>query len=235
MLERYSRSLGLIDERSKASLEKALASVDYTRPVADVRDEVVRIMQTVSGASTSAAARLSAEFYDGLRAIFGFDDGFTALVDSVYDPKATDGAVRALAQNLVDGNVGKFQSGCIERLGSDTRKAANACVAKNAERDPRKPRYARVPMGSETCSFCIMLASRGFVYKNEKMASHAHNDCDCRVVPSWDKSPEVEGYDPDYYLDVYNNPGAHPEVAEARNARRRELYAQRKDETSRPE
>jgi hypothetical protein len=55
------------------------------------------------------------------------------------------------------------------------------------------------------------------------------------VVPSWDKSPEVEGYDPDYYLDVYNNPEDHPEIAEARNARRRELYAQQKDETSRPE
>jgi hypothetical protein len=41
-----------------------------------------------------------------------------------------------------------------------------------------------------------MLASRGFVYHTEASASHAHANCDCRVVPSW-KAHEVEGYDPD--------------------------------------
>jgi hypothetical protein len=76
------------------------------------------------------------------------------------------------------------------------------------------------------------LSTAGGWYVSSGIITH---NCDCRVVPSWDKSPQVEGYDPDYYLDVYNNPDAHPEVAEARNARRRELYAQRKDETSRPE
>ena len=40
------------------------------------------------------------------------------------------------------------------------------------------------------------------MYRNEDVATHAHANCDCRVVPSWDKeTAEVEGYNPDYYLD----------------------------------
>lgn len=47
-------------------------------------------------------------------------------------------------------------------------------------------RYARVPQGVETCDFCLMLASRGFVYLTAESAAgwnHTHRDCDCIVVP----------------------------------------------------
>ena len=65
-------------------------------------------------------------------------------------------------------------------------------------------------MGSETCSFCIMLASRGFVYHSESTASHAHANCDCRITPSWDKSPTAQGYDPDAYYDEWVKSGFMP-------------------------
>lgn len=61
----------------------------------------------------------------------------------------------------------------------------------------RQVRYARVPTGGETCPFCVMLASRGFVYISEQAASHAHPGCDCRVVPGFAGETEVEGYDLD--------------------------------------
>ena len=67
----------------------------------------------------------------------------------------------------------------------------------NAKRDGL--RYARVPMGGETCSFCAMLASRGFDYRSAKTAgegNHYHKNCRCKVVPGFD-GMEVEGYDPD--------------------------------------
>lgn len=62
-----------------------------------------------------------------------------------------------------------------------------------------KVRYARVPAGGETCTFCMMLASRGAVYHTEDTAGgdgHYHANCKCRIVPSWDGSG-IEGYDPD--------------------------------------
>ena len=63
-------------------------------------------------------------------------------------------------------------------------------------------RFARVPQGGDTCTFCAMLASRGFVYWTRKTAgefNHYHHNCRCLVIPD-DGSGEVEGYDPDEWL-----------------------------------
>lgn len=76
-------------------------------------------------------------------------------------------------------------------------------VAENVRRDPLKPKYARVPSGRETCSFCFMLGSRGFVYRSEQTAGHAHayhENCDCVIAPGFKDLPaseQIEGYDPD--------------------------------------
>ena len=55
--------------------------------------------------------------------------------------------------------------------------------------------FARVPTGAETCTFCLMLASRGAVYHTRKTAGewrHFHRGCDCKVVPSFEDDPEAE-------------------------------------------
>lgn len=44
-----------------------------------------------------------------------------------------------------------------------------------------------VSAGFETCTFCLMLASRGAVYHTRKSAGewkHFHRGCDCKVAPS---------------------------------------------------
>jgi len=73
--------------------------------------------------------------------------------------------------------------------------------------DPSKPRWARVPVG-ETCEFCVMLASRGFVYLTRETASLGggfHNGrCDCNVVPSWGER-HIAGYDPDTLYRQYKS------------------------------
>lgn len=81
------------------------------------------------------------------------------------------------------------------------KRMANRTMAENCARDG--VRYARVPVGSETCGFCIMLASRGFVYTTPEAAAHAHDGCDCKVVPGF-PGMEVEGYDPDSLYDLYS-------------------------------
>ena len=204
-VEAYSRSLNDVSDRGRAALEEALAKVDFTQDVASIREQVISIMQACCGASATMSARLAAEFYDGLRAEFGIDDGYQAVVEPLVEPEATEGAVRAFVQDLVDEKpVDQFIGKCSDRLDYESRKSANKCIERNVNRDPRKPKWARVPTGPETCEFCIMLASRGFVYGNEDLASHAHAHCDCRVVPSWDKKKAaVEGYDPSLYLDRY--------------------------------
>ena len=200
-VENYSNALNVISERARAALVDALSQIDYSADVADVRNAVIAIMQPACGASSTMAARLAADFYDGLRARFGIDDGFVADGEDMRDPEATEGAVRAFAQDLVDEKpVEQFIVKCADRIDYETRRAANMCMAHNVRRDPRNPMWARVPMGAETCPWCLMLASRGFAYHSEAAADHNHSGCDCKVVPSWDKSPEVQGYDErDYY------------------------------------
>lgn len=59
-------------------------------------------------------------------------------------------------------------------------------------------RWARVPRGSTTCRFCLMLASRGYVYESAEKAGRVdqfHTSCDCVIVPEDGIRPA--GYDPD--------------------------------------
>lgn len=49
--------------------------------------------------------------------------------------------------------------------------------------------WARTSVGTTTCSFCLMLISRGPVYRSRKTAGamkQFHNKCDCVVVPVFD-------------------------------------------------
>lgn len=68
-----------------------------------------------------------------------------------------------------------------------------------------KRMYARIPSG-ETCSWCLMLASRGFAYHSEaaagKMAKF-HGSCDCEIVPDDGRVPD--GYDPDALYERYQS------------------------------
>lgn len=205
-IENYSKALNTVSERARAALTDALARIDYTADPASVREAVIAVMQPACGASSEVAARIAADFYDGLRAEFGIDDGYRAEASSLRDPDATSGAVRAFIQDLVDGRpVEQFVGRCVARIDYETRRAANMCMASNARRDPRKPMWARVPMGAETCPWCLMLASKGFAYHSEAAADHNHAGCDCEVVPSWDKSPEVQGYDEREYYDRWQD------------------------------
>ena len=66
--------------------------------------------------------------------------------------------------------------------------------------------YARVPEPG-ACKFCLMLASRGFVYSKSAAGGTKkfHGKCRCNAVPVWDetKARVQYGYDPDALYDQY--------------------------------
>lgn len=66
--------------------------------------------------------------------------------------------------------------------------------------------YARVPEPG-ACKFCLMLASRGFVYSKDTAGGTKkfHGKCRCNAVPVWDetKARVQYGYDPDALYDQY--------------------------------
>lgn len=96
-----------------------------------------------------------------------------------------------------------FARACGEFARNDAFRSLNETIVANVGRDKdRGARFARVPTGSETCTFCLMLASRSAVYHTRKTAGefrHFHRRCDCKVVPGFEADPDaeiVEGFSP---------------------------------------
>lgn len=71
----------------------------------------------------------------------------------------------------------------------------NDTIASMSYQDIRvNNRWALVPKGKNTCQFCLLLSSNGYVYKKE--AWKPHENCDCRLVPYNDKVRPT-GYNPE--------------------------------------
>lgn len=90
----------------------------------------------------------------------------------------------------------------VKRASADT-------TLKNAIRDGAE--FAWIPNG-DTCAFCVTLASRGWQRISKKAlknghAEHIHANCDCQYAIRFNKKTNVEGYDPDEYLEQYNAAG----------------------------
>ena len=183
---------------AQARVLKVLSRISWTpENVAECRELVVQALESVMPEYTALAAEATADMYDAIR-VQSVGEAMGARAISGYDAAKTDGAVRAFVQKVVDGKeIEVFNRLVLSRVDYELRRASNYCVTANGARDPLKPRYARVPTGAETCDFCLMLASRGFVYHSVSSAAvdHSHFSCDCRVIQGY-PGDEVEDYDP---------------------------------------
>lgn len=111
----------------------------------------------------------------------------------------------------------------VKMAGADT-------ALKNAIRDGAY--WAWIPNG-DTCAFCLMLASNGWQRASQEQldgdhAEHIHANCDCTFAISFGNT-EVEGYDPDKYLAMYNSAEG-PSWQDKVNSMRREIYAKNSEE-----
>ena len=139
-------------------------------------------------------------------------------MDIALDPARAMATARYQAGKLVDGDLDGFIRECSAFCSDYVREATNSTMTGNWKRSRRSAsrsrsaaakagnsygvRFARVPQGGDTCTFCAMLASRGFVYWSRETAgefSQYHKHCRCLIVPD-DGTGEVEGYDPDEWL-----------------------------------
>ena len=141
------------------------------------------------------------------RGIEAYNHGryFTVTGDELPGEGSIRDVTRALPEFVSRHFSGESPEQAVRRRVGDlardqVKRQANRTMAENCARDG--VRYARVPRGSETCGFCIMLASRGYVYTTPEAAQHSHDGCDCKVMPGFDGA-EVEGYDPDSMYDLY--------------------------------
>lgn len=210
MLDGLTAEINALSEAGQRMVLEAVSNSERAT-VAELREVASKVMQSVCGSVAGMAAARSAAMYDAVREM-AVGSGIGATVDAGYEPDATDGAVRALVSSVAKtGSTERFARDLAARVDYEVKKAAGECMFANGRRDDLDVRFARVPSGGETCPFCVMLASRGFVYRGERAAGalrHYHANCDCRIVPCFDSryagpsrrfsaSTTVEGYDLD--------------------------------------
>lgn len=198
VLDECTAKLNAISTAAQGLVMNALSNAEWAT-VTELREIMCEVMEQICMTVADDAAVVASDMYDDIREI-STGKRLGTLPADTYDGEATKGAVRALIQSVVEtGAVERFGRGLSERVDYEIKKAAGDAVINQAKRDPLKPRFARIPSGVETCMFCLMLASRGFVYTSADAAGadgHYHPNCDCRIVPGF-KGMDVQGYDPE--------------------------------------
>lgn len=163
------------------------------------------------------SAELACQMYDAMAEAAGLTlPAAEPAAPAAYGEvaKAVNGTKHspALLQNAV--------SRLVKQAGADT-------TLKNALRDGAE--FAWIPR-SDTCAFCLTLASRGWQRASKRAlknghAEHIHANCDCEYAVRFNASTTVAGYDPEQYLAVYEDAeGKTPR--EKINALRRAHYAE---------
>lgn len=209
---KYIRKLASINDRAASLMQSWMVK----NGLGDV-EAMIAYAQSLATRYGEAAASLACEMYDAVAAAQN-----AAVPPAEPAPTATyqetARAVRGTLKNqrtTVPGTVGRL----VKQAGADT-------TLKNAARDGAQ--FAWVPHG-DTCAFCLTLASNGWRYMSKDAlrnghAEHIHPHCDCTYAIRFGENGGVEGYDPDAYLEVYENAeGATPQ--EKINAIRRDQYA----------
>lgn len=178
-LSDYDSSLSQVEKAAADYVRRRVDAYLASYPgasVADVREFAVEVVSDAVSVYGDAASTAAADLYDEL-AVASPEPLPTAAVDTSDVSGYMDKEVRYQAGKLVDGAPSAFAEAVAACAGDQVSRRANATMAGNAQRD--HIRYARVPMGGETCTFCAMLASRGFVYRSAKSAgegTHWHKE-----------------------------------------------------------
>lgn len=215
--ENYINALARIDQTAADAMQYWMDD----NPDADT-DELIYTASLLSDRYGEAAASLACEMYDRTAAA----QGVTVPPAEPAPPATYHETAKAVAgtmknqRNSVPQTVGRL----VKQAGADT-------MLKNAKRDGAE--FAWVPHG-DTCSFCLMLASNGWVNATESVAKgnhaeHIHPNCDCTFAVRFDGKSGVKGYDPEKYRRMYEDAEGDT-WQEKLNSMRRADYAERRDE-----
>ncbi len=201
----YNEAVSKIGNGASASVEKLVLEWCASNPgatYAEAREAAKLIMDGCVQGYDSLASSFAASWYDRQAEANGAKLR-QAVTSTVYAPRKTDSVARYQVRKLTKEGPAAFAKACGEYARNDALRSLNETIIANAERDRKEGvRFARVPTGRETCTFCLMLAGRGAVYHTRQTAGefrHFHRGCDCKVVPGFEDDPMavlVEGHDP---------------------------------------
>lgn len=203
-IERFRLANASLSASVQAALEDFFFSLDLSKPDL-VRDALLEFMPILTDQYGSVAATMAADWYDELRADSGASGRFRALAAPSVSTEAVEAKVRFLAGNLWTPDPAGMLGGLLVAADKYVKQPGRATMASNAKREG--VRWARVPTGRKTCTWCLILASRDAVYETKKSAGgdghKFHGACDCVATRIAKASDYPAGYLPDDYYDMY--------------------------------
>lgn len=208
-LNRYRADVDAYGDAAAMYVEEyisALIAENPGAPISEIRDEAIAAIDDSLNAFGDQASTLALDLFEEIAESYGVS--VETAIEDVIPAEMIDGGVRYAARRLVEGDSPAFTRDVADLSRYYIHRSALENMERNCDRNDL--RYARVPSGRETCGFCFMLSSRGFVYRSELMASGEHGyheHCDCVIVPGFKDLPaseQVEGYDPDAMLERWH-------------------------------
>lgn len=203
-LERFRLANAELSRLVQAELEAFFRSLNLSNPAA-VRDALLEFLPVLTAQYGDVAATLAADWYDEARAASGAAGRFRAITAPGVPVEAVEAKVKYLAGHLWTPEPTAMLGGLLAAADKYVKQPGRDTMASNATREG--VRFARVPSGSKTCSWCLILASRDAVYLSKKSAGgdghKYHGKCDCVVTRIAKASDYPEGYLPDDYYAMY--------------------------------
>ena len=174
-LQYYRATLGEVAAQASRHVRDAIQSLGEGAGVTAMREAAIAALQESVGTHGEMGQALAAQLFDEVCAAEGIGPYDFELLDDIIDFAMLEEKVRYYAKALVEGDGDRFLDDCGTLADFYVRRCNYESMVRNCHRN--HVRYARVPTGTDTCDFCLMLASRGFVYYDQARAeegSHIH-------------------------------------------------------------
>lgn len=198
-LAKYRNKLSAINNKAAELVQQYMLEHNF-----DIDDAFLSFANEIVAKYGEAAGALSAQFYDELHEYWAKISGAGVKIKAaeIADLPTQAEVAKTIYGTMTDTAI-KIP-GSVSRL---VKRVAEDTTLKNAIRDGAE--FAWIPAG-DTCSFCIMLASNGWQTASDKAlkgghAEHIHSNCDCTYTIRFDDDMSFADYDPDVYLEMYEN------------------------------
>lgn len=204
-LEEYRSANSELSERVQDAVRDFVSSLDLNKPDL-ARDALLEFTPALTAQYGDVAAVLAADYYEEMRAASGVAGRFSASLASAVPTAAVGAQTRYLAGHLWTPTPEAILGPLLTSMDKYTKQPGRDTIAVNAKREGA--RWARVPSGAKTCSWCLMLASRDAVYVSRQSAGGGggdsyHGDCNCQPVRIGRNDDYPEGYLPEGYYEKY--------------------------------
>ena len=231
LLDRYRQ---LVAGVSEATAAVVWAQIMASKP--KTKKELEAIVRNALRSGDSEMSEIDRQYYETARRyITGEESWGSGRITDEEWASTYERAIEAMLREygtydpdtgwyeIREEDMARFESDMTQYVRRILNDSSKHYVEVYGHRDYKQPRYARVPSGAETCAWCWSLAGLGFQYKSAESASHSHSNCDCVIVPSWDES-WVEGYDSEYYANLFRDARSWLNSAEAPEELKRRVY-----------